>query len=194
MNNMIFIITAFQVAVLLVGALLTLLIPRIHFWPPPSKQSWQFYVSNTAFFGAFLGLIFLIIINFNSGTFYTNKPLFYVGIALFILGCHISLWGANYFGSKQASGLKGTLKTDGLYQYVRNPQYVGDILLLSGLGCAYPDLLFLVLIALAISFFILAPFLEEPWLKRQYGKPYTDYLRQVPRFIPRFNKVKSSEH
>ena len=31
--------------------------------------------------------------------------------------------------------------------------------------------------------FLLAPFVEEPWLRRQYREAYDDYCVQVPQFI-----------
>jgi len=35
----------------------------------------------------------------------------------------------------------------------------------------------------AIFLFFVIPFSEEPWLKEQFGQPYEDYCKMVPRFV-----------
>ena len=32
-------------------------------------------------------------------------------------------------------------------------------------------------------FYLLAPFLEEPWLEQEYGSEYLAYKKRVPRFL-----------
>lgn len=74
----------------------------------------------------------------------------------------------------------------GPYRYVRNPMYVGAILALVGgaLFLASPSIL-----VLAGLFWILAHgfvvLFEEPGLERRFGKRYTEYRRQVHRWVPR---------
>lgn len=87
------------------------------------------------------------------------------------------------FGIEQTGGAEGTLKTDGLYRYSRNPQYVADAamivgwLILSASPAAIP-----VGVA-AIAALLIAPFAEEPWLKEKYGQSYRDYTSKVRRFL-----------
>lgn len=74
----------------------------------------------------------------------------------------------------------------GLYRYVRNPMYVcvltvglGEALLYgSGAVAAYA-------VVLALGFHLFVLLYEEPTLREMFGADYEDYLRRVPRWIPR---------
>ena len=79
-----------------------------------------------------------------------------------------------------------TLVISGLYRYVRNPIYVGLLLALAGhfswFGTA--SLAFYSVGAfVAVHMFVIL--YEEPTLKRRFGAAYEEYLRTVPRWIPR---------
>lgn len=79
------------------------------------------------------------------------------------------------------------LVVTGLYRYVRNPIYVGVLFIFLGhfLWFGYWALLLYTILAfLGVHCFILL--YEEPTLKRKFGAAYEDYLRTVPRWIPRF--------
>jgi protein-S-isoprenylcysteine O-methyltransferase Ste14 len=74
----------------------------------------------------------------------------------------------------------------GLYRLVRNPMYVGVLLLIlgqallftSGALLAYALLLFLIFHIFVIAY-------EEPTLRRLFGSSYDQYCRAVPRWVPR---------
>lgn len=75
----------------------------------------------------------------------------------------------------------------GFYRYVRNPIYVGALLIFIAhfLWFGYWDLLLYALISLiGVHLFIIA--FEEPNLKRKFGASYEEYCRRVPRWIPRY--------
>jgi protein-S-isoprenylcysteine O-methyltransferase Ste14 len=75
----------------------------------------------------------------------------------------------------------------GLYRFVRNPMYVAGIIALIGWILWSPSL---PLIVAPLIFFSAAHLFvvsyEEPTLKRKFGAAYEDYLKKVPRWIPRF--------
>ena len=78
------------------------------------------------------------------------------------------------------------LVVTGPYHYVRNPIYVGVLAIFLGhfLWFGYWALLtYAVLAFLSVHLFIL--FYEEPALKRKFGASYEEYLRKVPRWIPK---------
>ena len=78
------------------------------------------------------------------------------------------------------------LVVTGFYRYVRNPIYVGAMLIFLGhfLWFGYwALLLYTVLALIGVHLFILL--YEEPTLKRKFGTAYEDYLNHVPRWIPR---------
>ena len=75
----------------------------------------------------------------------------------------------------------------GLYRYVRNPMYVAGLITLLGWILWSPSFSLI----LAFFLFLLATHLfvtlyEEPTLKKKFGAAYEEYLKQVPRWIPKF--------
>ncbi len=81
----------------------------------------------------------------------------------------------------------------GLYRWVRNPMYVGALLVLAAVVIYYGSawvLLYACGLWAALHTFLVV--LEEPQLRRRFGAEYEAYLRDVPRWIPR--APRSSEH
>lgn len=79
------------------------------------------------------------------------------------------------------------LVVTGFYRYVRNPIYAGVFLIFLGhfLWFGYSSLLMYIMLAfLGAHLFIVL--YEEPTLKRKFGTSYEEYLKRVPRWIPRF--------
>ena len=79
------------------------------------------------------------------------------------------------------------LVVTGFYRYVRNPIYVGVMLIFLGhfLWSGYWSLLLYALLSfIGVHFFIIL--YEEPTLKKKFGAAYEEYLRRVPRWIPHF--------
>jgi protein-S-isoprenylcysteine O-methyltransferase Ste14 len=79
------------------------------------------------------------------------------------------------------------LVVSGLHRYVRNPMYIGVLLVILGQGALFHAARLAeygaVCILLAHLFVI---FYEEPTLSRQFGESYEEYRHTVPRWIPRF--------
>ena len=106
-----------------------------------------------------------------------------VGLSLIILG-NIVVWsGVMKIGFDATSGEVDILKTDGLYAYSRNPQYVADMAIISGWAVLSASSLAFVLAFGGILILGLAPFAEEPWLEENYGQEYRDYKARVGRFF-----------
>jgi protein-S-isoprenylcysteine O-methyltransferase Ste14 len=81
------------------------------------------------------------------------------------------------------------LIVSGFYRYVRNPIYVGVLMIFLGhfLWFGYWTLLIYAIASfLGVHAFVV--FYEEPNLKRKFGKPYEEYLKRVPRWIPNLCK------
>lgn len=72
-----------------------------------------------------------------------------------------------------------------IYRYVRNPMYLGVVTVLFGeaLLFASPNLLWYAFTAWLFFYFIIV-FVEEPHLRDERGEKYTQYCRDVPRWIP----------
>jgi protein-S-isoprenylcysteine O-methyltransferase Ste14 len=74
----------------------------------------------------------------------------------------------------------------GPYRYVRNPMYIGGLILLAGLGLyelSLSILLLSLLLFLVVHVFVFL--YEEPGLKAKFGVTYSDYCKDVPRWIPK---------
>jgi protein-S-isoprenylcysteine O-methyltransferase Ste14 len=86
------------------------------------------------------------------------------------------------------------LVVTGFYRHVRNPMYVGIVLVLAGevLWCGSLPLL-LYAFGFAPSFHLWVTRVEEPGLARRYGEPYARYAARVPRWIPRIRPATDAE-
>ncbi len=74
----------------------------------------------------------------------------------------------------------------GPYRWVRNPIYISALLVVLGEAWLFMSLpLLLYSVAMAIFFHLFVIGYEEPTLRRRFGETYIDYVRTVPRWIPR---------
>ena len=117
-----------------------------------------------------------------------------VGFLIAVLGEMMRLWGVSWAGSetRTTGGVGGTyLVISGPFAHVRNPLYVGNILMYLGLGIMSMSL-FPYLQIVAILFFIVQyQFIvkeEEGFLIKKFSDDYQKYLQNVPRFFPRLTK------
>jgi protein-S-isoprenylcysteine O-methyltransferase Ste14 len=123
--------------------------------------------------------------------------------AVRILGAHLLLVGAVVYlrcawdfavagrGTPAPLDPPRELVARGLYRYVRNPMYVGILAILVGEALFFGSRRLLVYAAVAALFFnLFVLFYEEPALRRQFGKSYERYRKEVPRWIPRLRKAR----
>jgi protein-S-isoprenylcysteine O-methyltransferase Ste14 len=119
-----------------------------------------------------------------------------VGLFITVLGEVIRFWGVAIAGTEtRTTGEPGAtnLITDGPFGYVRNPLYVGNILMYTGFGVMSNALMpWLPIVALAYFVFQYAMIIsrEEQHLRQAFGDEYARYLQNVPRFIPRMTQYK----
>lgn len=106
-----------------------------------------------------------------------------IGLPLVILGNIAVWWGVSKIGYAATSGEASGLKTDGLYAWSRNPQYVADIAILIGWCILAASLWALPVLTLGFAVLVIAPFAEEPWLEERYGVAYREYRSKVRRYF-----------
>ena len=100
----------------------------------------------------------------------------FIGIGLFIQG-----WRQVYRARKE-----DRLVTDGLYAFVRHPQYTGLFIALFGEGVVHWPTLFSVgLFPLIVLVYYRLARHEERHMLAEFGDTYRAYQRRVPMFIPR---------
>lgn len=116
------------------------------------------------------------------------------GFVLVLLGEYIRIWSNSWTGSetRTTGGVGGTyLVISGPYSHVRNPLYLGNILIYFGLSvmsnALFPYLqLFGVMLFFAQYYFIIRE--EENFLAEKFGDVYNLYLKTVNRFLPKIKK------
>ena len=116
----------------------------------------------------------------------------YLAFPLWLIGSIILLWSFwNFFiqghGTPAPIDPPKELVATGFYRYVRNPMYVGVLAIIIGhfLWFGYWNLLIYAIVVF-VGFNTFVTYYEEPTLKRKFGAAYEDYLKKVPRWIPRF--------
>lgn len=73
----------------------------------------------------------------------------------------------------------------GLYRVVRNPMYVGVVLILLGESVLFASATLLGYALLAwVVVHLFVVFYEEPTLRQKFGTSYENYRKTVPRSIP----------
>jgi protein-S-isoprenylcysteine O-methyltransferase Ste14 len=113
-----------------------------------------------------------------------------LGLLPLSLGVCVYLWCAWDF----ASTGRGTpapidpprmLVVRGLYRAVRNPMYVGVLLILIGESMFFSSLAILrYTFVVWLMFHLFVVFYEEPTLRKKFGAAYEEYRRSVSRWIP----------
>jgi protein-S-isoprenylcysteine O-methyltransferase Ste14 len=76
------------------------------------------------------------------------------------------------------------LATQGVYSYVRHPQYVGFILIMLGFLAQWPTLLTLAMFPVLVFMYVRLSISEERDTEREFGQAWRDYAARTPRFIP----------
>lgn len=109
---------------------------------------------------------------------------------LMIFGEFLRIWGVAYAGSvtRTRGDAMNSLVHSGPFRFVRNPLYIGNLLLYVGcavfFGFSYLSLFMFVYFALQYSLIVSY---EEENLKKHFGTTYEDYQRKVPRWFFRLN-------
>lgn len=123
-------------------------------------------------------------------------PLFVDISALRIIGLVMAFVGVVFFTLATAvmkdswrAGIDSTQKTQliqgGIYQYSRNPAFVGFDLLYIGIALCFPNICNIILSLCGIVFFHMQIVKEEVYLKTTFGKDYIDYMARVNRYLGR---------
>lgn len=72
----------------------------------------------------------------------------------------------------------------GPYRYTRNPMYLGHLIFLLGLALALQSIAGLALFLIQAPWFHRRVVRDELRLRKLFGPDYSNYVRQVPRWIP----------
>lgn len=91
-------------------------------------------------------------------------------------------------GGKDRRVYAEDLITEGIYSHTRNPMYVGNVLILSGVGFAVNTwTCWLLATALGVFVYVAIIAAEENFLRGKFGPGFDAYCRDVPRWLPRLS-------
>ena len=93
-------------------------------------------------------------------------------------------------GGKNRQVYAKDLVTEGSFAHSRNPMYVGNLLILSGMAVTSNGWS-TVLVAIPLTAFVYRAIVaaEENYLRGRFGAAFDDYCRRVPRFLPRLSGI-----
>jgi steroid 5-alpha reductase family enzyme len=181
-----------------------------HKWPPiesirelkVARSLFQVYDKlSRVLWSIFKTLIFTIVVPGTVGVYIPYRlrgpgphavPAFgWPGIELLAAGVAVYLWCAWDFatfgrGTPLPLDPPRQLVARGLYRFVRNPMYVGVLLAVFGQALWFGTAATLWYgVAVALFFHLFVVIYEEPTLRREFGESYAQYLKTVPRWIPK---------
>lgn len=111
-------------------------------------------------------------------------PLWSIG-TLIILRCSIDIIRRGR-GTPAHLDPPKTLLVTGPYRYVRNPIYLGSLSVHLGTILWFGSLLLIpYVLFFVVAYHILIVFFEEPVLHKMFGAVYEEYVKEVPRWIPK---------
>lgn len=81
----------------------------------------------------------------------------------------------------------GRLITNGIYRFIRHPQYSGFILAILGFLIQWPTIITLIMAPVLIFMYMKLAKKEEQEMLKLFGQEYQEYMKRVPRFYPKIN-------
>ena len=182
MIGLLFYTNIFVHFVMLTGVVYSIARPVDSIWPPPKKQSWQYYVAWLMFYMAVCLTAALSLLTWDTWII-SPEISFFIGIPAALIGGALASWGIVTLGIENTYGSAGGFVEKGPYRFTRNPQYLGDIILFLGLALVVNSLYAAIPLILQSMIFAATPLTEESWLEERYGDEYLRYKNRTPRFL-----------
>lgn len=96
-------------------------------------------------------------------------------------------------GGKDGRAHAEELVTTGMFNHCRNPLYVGNLLMLAGVGIMANSLLYItIIIPLFIFIYYTIILEEERFLRNMFGKEFDDYCQRVHRWGISFRDIRKT--
>jgi protein-S-isoprenylcysteine O-methyltransferase Ste14 len=110
--------------------------------------------------------------------YYASKIIIEIGIIIVVFG-----WKQIYYGARSDK-----LVTDGLYRYVRHPQYLGFLMVTGGLLLQWPSIFTAILYPVLVVIYIRLAKKEDSDVEKEFGETFRKYKESIPAFLPRIRK------
>ena len=113
----------------------------------------------------------------------------YTGLGLFIVSCLVRWWGfrsiGRYFNPRIAVYSKHRLITEGAYNKIRHPLYLGSLLSFLAIPMIFNSWGAMLIILLTTTPALIHRLnLEEEFLLRHFGDEYLDYMGKTKKMVP----------
>lgn len=111
-----------------------------------------------------------------------------IGFVIGLAGLSLCLYAQVKMGSSWRVGIDEKVPTDlvttGLYQFIRNPTYVGLFILILGVWLIWPTWTIFLLNFCFVIFLEIQVRCEEDFLLLTHGQEYSDYKNRTKRYFP----------
>jgi protein-S-isoprenylcysteine O-methyltransferase Ste14 len=169
-----------------------LFVSLLAFIPLRRKIDWQSHGVYSAFIIALFGEMFGVPLTIYFITSYFNWLNFqdtflsYMNAAGMPIGLVITTIGLLLImvGWKSVYRASGKLVTDGIYRYVRHPQYLGFILVTGGWLIHWPTIPTALMWPVLVAMYYRLARKEESIMRERFGEEYLAYSNKVPMIIP----------
>jgi protein-S-isoprenylcysteine O-methyltransferase Ste14 len=119
--------------------------------------------------------------------FFRSAIIFWLGVLLCLVGLLLFLWGIVSFGRSFRVGIDtehpDKLITTGVFAISRNPLYVAFAFILLGQFLIFSNWILLLYMGAGIWLIHRQVLREEDYLKKHYGKEYSEYCKRVRRYL-----------
>ena len=139
--------------------------------------------------GFLLGVVPVFVIPRIPGLVLPPGPWNWAAIPFWLAGVAVVIWCAADFvrkghGTPVPLDPPKELVVSGLYRFVRNPMYVGALLIQAGVGCLRSNPLYLVLLIPTWAVLHWGVVLrEERYLLKKFGAPYQQFMDSTRRWF-----------
>ena len=122
-----------------------------------------------------------------------------IGIVLIVVGELLRIWAVSYAGGITRTTKVGApeLCTSGPYGYTRNPLYIGNMIIYTGVVFIAGSIDIISMLLITWIFFVLQYYmiinLEEKTLLSIFGNEYNKYIKNVPKLFPRLRIWKNKD-
>lgn len=103
--------------------------------------------------------------------------------SLVMIGGMILVW----MGWKRIHRAKGELVKEGVYAGIRHPQYLGLILVTTGMLIQWPTIITAAMWPILVGSYLRLAKREEKELEEKFGSEHVEYKSKVPSFLPRIS-------
>ena len=110
----------------------------------------------------------------------------YIGILISLIGVALVISGwkqihKDYWSKEEG---QGKLVTNGIYKYIRHPQYTGFFMITFGMMSEWATLPLIILYSLLLVLYYKLAKKEEADVEKEFGNEYIEYRKRTKMFIP----------